>query len=343
MAFGVIGPPAGIRPGGQKQKSVLQTLFDVDSKYTPIKMIRRGSYGLVCSATDIATGGKVAIKKIHAALGNRIEVLMALREMYLLRILKHKNVIDLKHMMMPAEKLTFQDVYLVYELMETDLKQVIQSSQPLSEDHCRYFVYQIVRGLQHIHACNVIHRDLKPGNLFINLDSELKIGDFGLARTAGGDSESMTEYVTTRFYRAPEVLVSNKNYGAAVDIWSVGCIMAEILGRKPLFPGKDSLDQLELIVRTLGSQVQSEMGFISSPLVRRYIESLPYSDGVRFSDLYPEASPMAIDLMERMLVFDPSRRLTARKHFITRTWQDSMILPLMWWPNLQNLSRHSTE
>ncbi|KAI4365987.1 hypothetical protein MLD38_021918 [Melastoma candidum] len=269
MAFGVIGPPGGIRQGGQKHKSVLQTPFDVDSKYTPIKMIGRGSYGLVCSATDIATGDKVAIKKIHATLGNRIEVLMTLREMYLLRILKHKNVIDLKHVMMPVEKLVFQDVYLVYELMETDLKQVIQSSQPLSEDHCRYFVYQIVRGFQHIHACNVIHRDLKPGNLFINLDSELKIGDFGLARTAGGASESMTEYGTMRFYRAPEVLVSNKNYGAAVDIWSVGCIMAEILGRKPLFPGKDSLDQLELIVRTLGSQVQSEMGFISSPLVRR--------------------------------------------------------------------------
>lgn len=159
----------------------------------------------------------------------------------------------------------FNEVYLIQELMEADLHQIIRSQQPLTEAHFQYFMYQILRGLKYIHSANVLHRDLKPGisktlthpgNLLVNADCELKICDFGLARGLMSDTEDagfMTEYVATRWYRAPEIMLSFRSYTkastcfflvvsnsrVAVDMWSVGCIFGELLSSKPLFKGRD--------------------------------------------------------------------------------------------------------
>lgn len=130
----------------------------------------------------------------------------------------------------------FEDVYIVSELMDTDLHQIISSGQNLSDDHCQYFMYQILRGLKYIHSAQVLHRDLKPSNILVNENCDLKICDFGLARIT--DIE-MTGYVSTRYYRAPEIMLTWQHYDKAVDIWSVGCIFAEMLIGQPLFPGKD--------------------------------------------------------------------------------------------------------
>lgn len=172
------------------------------------------------------------------------------------------------------------------------------------------FVLQLLRGLKYLHSANILHRDLKPGNLLVNANCDLKICDFGLARTSEGNGQFMTEYVVTRWYRAPELLLCCDNYGTSIDVWSVGCIFAEILGRKPIFPGTECLNQLKLIINVLGSQNEADIEFIDNPKARKYIKSLPYSRGMHFSRLYPHADPLAIDLLQRMLVFDPTKRIS---------------------------------
>lgn len=172
---------------------------------------------------------------------------------------------------------------------------------------------QLLRGLKYLHSANILHRDLKPGNLLVNANCELKICDFGLARTSRDNGQFMTEYVVTRWYRAPELLLSCDNYGTSIDIWSVGCILAEILGRKPIFPGTDSLTQLKLIINVLGSQPEADLEFIDNAKAKRFIRSLDFSRGARFSSLYPHADPLAIDLLEKMLVFDPNKRITVEE------------------------------
>ncbi|GFQ04927.1 mitogen-activated protein kinase homolog ntf3 [Phtheirospermum japonicum] len=302
--------PNGIRCLGKHYYTIWHTLFEIDTKYIPIKPIGRGAYGVVCSSVNRETNERVAIKKINNVFGNRTDALRILRELMLLRCIKHENVIALKDVMMPSNWRGFKDVYMVYELMDTDLHQIIKSSQPLSNDHCRYFIFQLLRGLKYLHSANILHRDLKPGNLLVNANCELKICDFGLARTSQDNGQIMTEYVVTRWYRAPELLLSCDNYGTSIDIWSVGCILAEILGRKPIFPGTDCLTQLKLIIGVLGSQPEANLEFIDNAKAKRYVRSLDFSTGARFSCLYPHADPLAIDLLERMLVFDPTKRIT---------------------------------
>ncbi|KAK6125651.1 hypothetical protein DH2020_040600 [Rehmannia glutinosa] len=285
-------------------------IFEVDKKYVAIKPIGQGSYGVVCSCINKKTNEKVAIKKIMDVFENRVSAIRTLREMTLLRFIKHENIVELKEVMMPNNWRGFKEVYMVYELMDTDLHQLIRSPQPLSNDHCRFFIFQLLRGLKYLHSANILHRDLKPGNLLVNANCDLKICDFGLARTGCDNGEIMTEYVVTRWYRAPRYLFPRDNYGPSVDMWSVGCILAEILGRKPIFQGTSSLHQLKLIVTVLGSQSEADLEFIDKPKAKMFVQSL-LSQGIDFCRLYPKADPLAIDLLEKLLVFDPSKRITA--------------------------------
>lgn len=199
--------------------------------------------------------------------------------------------------------------------MESDLHQIIHSRQPLTPEHTRYFLYQLLRGLKYIHSANVIHRDLKPSNLLVNENCELKIGDFGMARglSAAHTEESrsfMTEYVATRWYRAPELMLSLHHYSLAIDLWSVGCIFAEMLGRKQLFPGKHYVHQLQLILSVLGTPPESVVGAIGAERVRAYVQSLPSRAPVPLAKLYPQAEAVALDLLSAMLRFDPRERIS---------------------------------
>ncbi|KAI4389599.1 hypothetical protein MLD38_001809 [Melastoma candidum] len=304
-----VEPPNGVYAEGKHYYSMWQTLFEIDTKYVPIKPIGRGAYGIVCSSVNRETDEKVAIKKIRNAFENRSDAVRTLREIKILRHLRHENVIGLKDVMMPVHRRSFNDVYLVYELMDTDLHQIIKSPQGLSNDHCQYFLFQLLRGLKYLHSANILHRDLKPGNLLVNANCDLKICDFGLARTSNVKGQFMTEYVVTRWYRAPELLLCCDNYNTSIDVWSVGCIFAELLGRKPLFPGTECLNQLKLIITALGSQREEDLEFIDNPKARKFIKSLHYCPGTPFSRLYPLANPLAIDLLQKMLVFDPSKRI----------------------------------
>lgn len=139
----LVEPPNGIKQQGKHYYSMWQTLFEIDTKYVPIKPIGRGAYGVVCSSINRETNERVAIKKIHNVFENRVDALRTLRELKLLRHVRHENVIALKDVMLPANRSNFKDVYLVYELMDTDLHQIIKSSQSLSDDHCKYFLFQV--------------------------------------------------------------------------------------------------------------------------------------------------------------------------------------------------------
>lgn len=214
--------------------------------------------------------------------------------------------------------------------MEADLHQIIRSEQPLTDAHFQYFVYQILRGLKYIHSANVLHRDLKPGNLLVNADCELKICDFGLARgfTDKPDSSGgfMTEYVATRWYRAPEIMLSFQSYTKAIDVWSVGCIFGELLGGKPMFRGRDYVDQLNQILAVLGTPDDATLKRIGSQRAQIYIRSLPKTPRVPFSRMYPRATPQALDILDKMLTFDPAKRITvedALKHPYLATYHDS--------------------
>ncbi|CAN6566172.1 unnamed protein product [Malus baccata var. baccata] len=296
--------------GHYVQYNVYGNLFEVSRKYVPpIRPVGRGAYGIVCAAVNAETREEVAIKKIGNAFDNRIDAKRTLREIKLLRHMDHENVIAIKDIIRPPQKENFNDVYIVYELMDTDLHQIIRSNQPLNDDHCRYFLYQLLRGLKYVHSAGVLHRDLKPSNLLMNANCDLKIGDFGLARTTS-ETDFMTEYVVTRWYRAPELLLNCSEYTAAIDIWSVGCILGEIMNRKPLFPGKDYVHQLRLITELLGSPDDSSLGFLRSDNARRYVRQLPQYPKRSFSLGFPDMSPSAIDLLEKMLIFDPNRRIT---------------------------------
>ncbi|KAG0755522.1 hypothetical protein G6F57_006227 [Rhizopus arrhizus] len=302
---------------GYQAFPVLNQQFVVDKKYQFIREMGQGAYGVVCAAKDSSTGEQVAIKKVCRIFEKTILAKRALREVKLLKFFNgHENITSVLDMDI-VNLQDFNEIYLVQELMEADLHQIIRSGQPLTDAHFQYFVYQICRGLKYIHSANVLHRDLKPGNLLVNADCELKICDFGLARgysdNADYNAGFMTEYVATRWYRAPEIMLSFQSYTKAIDMWSVGCIFAEMLGGRPLFKGRDYVDQLNQILGILGTPDEETLRRVGSERAQVYIRSLPRMPRIPFENLYPRANPMAIDLLNKLLEFDPSKRITVEE------------------------------
>jgi len=303
--------------------------FLLNKKYQVIREMGAGAYGIVYSARNTATGDEVAIKKVTKIFDKTILAKRALREIKLLRHFNsHENVTSILDMEASSPR-DFTEIYLVQELMEADLHQIIRSEQPLTDAHFQYFIYQILRGLKYIHSANVLHRDLKPGNLLVNADCELKICDFGLARGFSNSQEAnagfMTEYVATRWYRAPEIMLSFQSYTKAIDMWSVGCIFAELLGGKPIFKGRDYVDQLNQILGILGTPDEETLKRIGSQRAQVYIRGLPRMPKIPFQQLYPSASALAIDLLEKLLKFDPSTRITVEQalaHPYLETYHD---------------------
>jgi len=230
---------------------------------------------VVCSAYDHTTKVKVAIKKVPKAFEDLIDAKRIVREIKLLKFFDHENIIALVDVAKPPSMTGYEDIYIITDLMETDMHRVIYSRQDLTDDHLQYFMYQLLRGMLYIHSSNIIHRDLKPSNLLLNKSCDLKICDFGLARGYEENSGALTEYVVTRWYRAPEVILNASHYTNALDVWSIGCIFAELLGRAPLFPGDDYLDQIKRTIAVLGTPTSEDMAFIGNDLARKYIRKLP--------------------------------------------------------------------
>ncbi|URD98081.1 mitogen-activated protein kinase [Musa troglodytarum] len=304
-----------------QRKAVLENEFFTEygeaSRYHVQEVIGKGSYGVVGAAIDTHTGEKVAIKKINDVFEHISDATRILREIKLLRLLRHPDIVEIKHIMLPPSRREFKDIYVVFELMESDLHQVIKANDDLTPEHHQFFLYQLLRALKYIHAANVFHRDLKPKNILANADCKLKICDFGLARVAFNDAPSAifwTDYVATRWYRAPELCGSFfSKYTPAIDIWSIGCIFAEMLTGKPLFPGKNVVHQLDLMTDLLGTPSAESIARIRNEKARRYLSNMRKKPTIPFSQKFPGVDPLALHLLERLLAFDPKDRPTAEE------------------------------
>jgi mitogen-activated protein kinase 1/3 len=338
---------------GLKKKDVFKD-WDVGSNYKCEKLLGQGSYGQVCQAIQLSTGKKVAIKRMANIFDDEIDCKRILREIVLLRKLRHPCVVELIEVCMPSDPANFDTIYVVLEFAESDLKKILKSSIHLEFLHIQTIVYNLLCAIKYLHDCKVIHRDLKPANVLINEDCSVKLCDYGLARSLIGvlssemilkkaekesrsdpDAEmqssssasvsenaseesknskqedmrarlqktkdqrskikrELTGHVVTRWYRAPEIILLEKDYGAAIDIWAVGCIFAELLGmmkdnaptfmdRQPLFPGKScfplspakdpegerkgfpfsSTDQLAMIFAVIGTPDEDQRSFVT--------------------------------------------------------------------------------
>ncbi|XP_057805973.1 mitogen-activated protein kinase 15-like [Salvia miltiorrhiza] len=304
----------------QRKKSIdvdFFTQYGEGSRYRIEEVIGKGSYGVVCSAYDTRSGEKVAIKKINDIFEHVSDATRILREVKLLRLLRHPDIVEIKHILLPPSRREFKDIYVVFELMESDLHQVIKANDDLTPEHYQFFLYQLLRGMKYIHTANVFHRDLKPKNILANADCKLKICDFGLARVAFNDTPTAifwTDYVATRWYRAPELCGSFfSKYTPAIDIWSIGCIFAELLTGKPLFPGKNVVHQLDLMTDLLGTPPPETIARIRNEKARRYLSSMRRKKAIPLSHKFPNADPFALRLLQRMLAFDPKDRPSAEE------------------------------
>lgn len=281
------------------------------------RILGKGSFGVVCTAFDSVKKIDMAIKRIRPYANDDWDARHTLREIRLMKLLgAHPNVITLHELSVFEPK---TELYMMLELMDSDLHKVIQSKKPLSERHHKCFIKQILEGIKAMHAIGVFHRDLKPGNLLVSKDCQIRITDFGLARfmdetTRQGQNEinPMTEYVVTRWYRPPELLLApNLPYTEAVDLWSIGCIFAELLRRKPLFPGKSHTNQVQLIFEVMGYSKGDDMGFPLSLESTTFMERHCLHQRQPLRGLVPECSAGALALLESLLTVNPTTRPTA--------------------------------
>jgi mitogen-activated protein kinase 1/3 len=325
-------------PEAGSSELLLVKEFDVSAQgYRVRRIVGHGSFGTVASAVHEPTEKKVAIKKLTGIFDHGVrDSRRAVREIHFLKLFDHVNIIKLLDVLEPPswDPDEMRELYLVLEYMQSDLARVCRSTTTLGKDHVGYIGYQILCGLQYMHSANVFHRDLKPSNILVNSSCKIKIADFGLARglhegVETPSAEQLTEYVVTRWYRAPEILLCHKTYDYAVDMWSLGCILVELFTRKALFKGSNHLEQLDLILNTFGIPESIDL---SDPDVKAFVTSRAYPPEKKCLDwsMYiPGAPEELVDLVSKLLVFDPSARLTAsealRHPFFKKFYVESFV------------------
>lgn len=275
-------------------------------KYQKLEKVGEGTYGIVYKGKNRKTGEVVALKMIRLEAEDEGIPSTAIREISLLKLLEHPNIVRLHDVVHSPSSLT-----LVFEFLDSDLKKFIDTSHGLLPNSIKSFLYQLLQGLAYCHVNKVLHRDLKPSNLLINLEGDLKLGDFGLARAFGIPVRSYTNEVVTLWYRSPDVLLGSTNYDTSVDLWSVGCIFAEMVNSQPLFSGANIPDQLDKILQRLGTpskEMWPEMTTLSE-----YGNGLKQYPGRPLHELVPGLSEQGLDLLNGLLQFDPQRRLSAQE------------------------------
>lgn len=276
-------------------------------RYVRKGKLGEGTYGVVYLCDDTETGREVALKKIRLTEDDEGVPGTAIREISLLKELAgHENIVELLDVVNEKEKL-----YLVFEFLDYDLKKYIDKVGGfLSHELVQSYCYQLLSGLRYSHGHRVIHRDLKPGNLLIDKNGKLKIADYGLARAFGIPLRTYTHEVVTLWYRAPEILLGSPRYSCPVDMWSVGCIFAEMASKEPLFPGDSEIDQLYKIFRVTGTPVDETWAGVSE--LPDYKESFPRFKGKPLEEVVPGLDHLGIDLLKKMLALDPAQRISAK-------------------------------
>ncbi|XP_063071662.1 cyclin-dependent kinase 2 [Engraulis encrasicolus] len=285
--------------------------------FQKVEKIGEGTYGVVYKAKNKITGETVALKKIRLDTETEGVPSTAIREISLLKELNHTNIVKLRDVIHTENKL-----YLVFEFLNQDLKKFMDSTSVsgISFPLVKSYLFQLLQGLAFCHSHRVLHRDLKPQNLLINAQGEIKLADFGLARAFGVPVRTYTHEVVTLWYRAPEILLGCKYYSTAVDIWSLGCIFAEMITRRAMFPGDSEIDQLFRIFRTLGTPDENVWPGVTS--MPDYKPSFPKWARQDLSKVVPPLDEDGRDLLGQMLIYDPNKRISAKNALLHRFFRD---------------------
>ncbi|KAH8555503.1 protein serine/threonine kinase [Umbelopsis sp. PMI_123] len=276
-------------------------------KYQKIEKLGEGTYGIVYKAQNRETNEVVALKRIR--LDNEEEGVpcTAIREISLLKELKHPNIVRLYDVLHTEKKLT-----LVFEYLDSDLKKFLDSyGGDIDTLTIKQFMYQLLKGIAFCHEHRVLHRDLKPQNLLINKKGDLKLGDFGLARAFGIPVRNYSHEVVTLWYRAPDVLMGSRQYSTSIDLWSAGCIFAELASGRPLFPGSSIPDQLQRIFKVLGTPTEATWPKVSQ--LPEYKRDFEVFGRIPLESLLPKLDSLGIDLLKRLIEYVPEKRLSANE------------------------------
>lgn len=280
-------------------------------RYAKIEKVGEGTYGVVYKARDTSNNEIVALKKIRLEAEDEGVPSTAIREISLLKELKDRNIVQLLDIVHADQKL-----YLVFEFIEGDLKRYIETGNanrnPISAAIVKKFTYQLTSGLLYCHSHRILHRDLKPQNLLIDKYDNLKLADFGLARAFGIPMRTYTHEVVTLWYRAPEVLLGSRHYSTAIDMWSVGCIFAEMaMQGAPLFPGDSEIDQIFKIFRILGTPNDDTWPGVSA--MPDYKPTFPNWSRQELAKVVPTLDDVGLDLLKRSLNYDSAKRISAKR------------------------------
>lgn len=344
--------------------------WNLGPKYELTRKLGKGTYGSVFEARDTASNERLAIKNVKSIFEDLTEAKHMLREICILRSLNHPNIVKIKDIIIPPNSENYNNVFIAMEFADADLKKLCKSPTYLDHSQVRFLLYQAICGCRYMHSANIMHRDIKPANILINSNCSLKICDFGLSRSYGRLNKNfeetyenskreslekreeddlarhskkmlrtLTGHVVTRWYRAPEVILMEREYGKEIDVWSLGCVFAEMLGmirenipqyveRTPLFPGKSCFplspdlsthemkagypcsenDQLSLIFQIVGTQ--QDFSFISDPKARKYVEAFPKTMPKDLREIFPAATANELDLLNKMISFNPRDRIS---------------------------------
>lgn len=309
---------ATLEPPATTQRSVnmLQGCRSVD-EFERLNKIDEGTYGVVFRARDKKTGEIVALKKVKMEKEQEGFPLTALREINILLSFHHPSIVDVKEVVVGN---SLDSIFMAMEYMEHDLKGLMETMKhPFTQSEVKCLMIQLLEGVRYLHSNWVLHRDLKTSNLLLNNQGELKICDFGLARQYGSPLKPYTHLVVTLWYRAPELLLGARQYSTAIDMWSLGCIMAELLSKEPLFNGKTEVEQLDKIFRTLGTPNETTWpGFSKLPgfrvnfvkhqfnLLRKKFPATSFTGS-------PVLSDSGFDLLSKLLAYDPQKRISAEE------------------------------
>eukprot|EP00891_Asterochloris_glomerata_P004218 jgi/Astpho2/4218/fgenesh1_pm.00064_%23_14_t len=276
-------------------------------RYENKEVIGEGVYGVVYKARDRLTGQIVALKKTRLEHEEEGVPSTAIREISLLKELSHVNVVKLLDVIHNERAL-----WLVFEHLDLDMKQFMDTHPQFREEHglIKLYLFQMLMGIQHCHSHRVLHRDMKPQNLLLTRHNNgLKLADFGLARAFGVPVRAYTHEVVTLWYRAPEILLGTEHYSTPVDIWSIGCIFAEMTNNAPLFPGDSEIGQLYKIFQGLGTPDEITWPGVSA--LKDYKETFPKWHPRPLQDLAPNLGPAGLNLLNQMLLYEPHARISA--------------------------------
>ncbi|CAD5196558.1 unnamed protein product [Musa acuminata subsp. malaccensis] len=292
-------------------------------QYEKVEKIGEGTYGVVYKARDRLTNETIALKKIRLENEDEGVPSTAIREISLLKEMQHNNIVRLQDVVHSEKR-----IYLVFEYLDLDLKKHMDSCPELAKDPrlVKTYLHQILRGIAYCHSHRILHRDLKPQNLLIDRRTNaLKLADFGLARAFGIPVRTFTHEVVTLWYRAPEILLGSRHYSTPVDVWSIGCIFAEMVNRRPLFPGDSEIDELFKIFRVLGTPNEDTWPGVTS--LPDFKSAFPKWLSKDLVTVVPNLTAAGVDLLSKMLCLDPSKRITARQALEHEYFKDLGLVP----------------